>query len=294
MTETIIYQSGFQGNDQTVSIVIPYFNMVDFIDEAIQSAENQTYSNIEVIVVDDGSTCQKSKEKVESIKLKHGMVVRQENGGLSAARNTGIRVCSGAFVLPLDADDKLDPCYVEKCLPVLAGNDQIGVVYGETRLFGSVDKRLELGNPVLPDMLFANAVVATALFRKIHWEEFGGYKESMSKGLEDFEFWMNFHEKELKFSKVEGAVFFYRQTLGSMSRTENTRPENYRAMMMNIYNFHQDLYARHAGSIFERLVAREIVLQKLEGEKANQKRLFSLSLGGSRRLRFVLDRKTKR
>lgn len=131
-------------------------------------------------------------------------------------------------------------------------------------MFGSAVKVLKLRELLLPAMLFTNPVVATALFRESHWDEFGGYKEAMSKGLEDFEFWLNFHGRGLRFIKVEESVFYCPNTEGSMSRAENTKPGNYRKMMMNLFRFHEALYREHAESIFSRLISLEIrLLEKI-------------------------------
>ena len=100
-----------------VSVVIPTYNRADFICDAIDSVLNQTHSNIEIIVVDDGSTDNTSAvlEKYQD-RIK---IIRQENQGCSAARNSGIRFCSGNYVAFLDSDDKWLPQKTEEQLALL-------------------------------------------------------------------------------------------------------------------------------------------------------------------------------
>ena len=88
-----------------VSVIIPLFNQKQYVGEAIDSVLNQTYPNIEIIVVNDGSTDNPS-EVLEKYK-KDIIIINQENKGLAAARNTGIKNCSGKYIQFLDADDFL-------------------------------------------------------------------------------------------------------------------------------------------------------------------------------------------
>src|SRR5688500_19386279 len=91
------------------SVVIPCYNHSQFLEDAINSAKAQTYEDIEIIIIDDGGT-----QDLSPIKYKYSRdaewikFYRQDNKGLSAARNLGIKLASGEFILPLDADDKID------------------------------------------------------------------------------------------------------------------------------------------------------------------------------------------
>ena len=89
-----------------VSIIIPVYNVAPYLDRCVQSACNQTYRNIEIILVDDGSTdesgemCDRWAEKDSRVR-----VVHKKNGGLSDARNTGLDIAHGKYILFLDSDD---------------------------------------------------------------------------------------------------------------------------------------------------------------------------------------------
>ena len=98
-----------------ISIIIPIYNTSKYLSKCIESAENQTYDNIEIILVNDGSTddspniCNHYKNKYKNIK-----VIHKENGGLSDARNAGINLSLGKYILFLDSDDFLDKHAIEK------------------------------------------------------------------------------------------------------------------------------------------------------------------------------------
>ncbi len=100
-----------------VSVIIPVYNVRDYLDEAVNSAVSQTYRNLEIILVDDGSTdgsgrlCDAWKEKDSRI-----IVIHDRNEGLSEARNRGIRIASGEYICFLDSDDYYDTAFVEKLL----------------------------------------------------------------------------------------------------------------------------------------------------------------------------------
>lgn len=109
-----------------ISVVIPAYNAALYIKKAIESALNQTYSNIEVIVVDDGSTDNTAQIVAD---FKHVKYVYQSNKGPSAARNLGIRLAKGEYIAILDSDDYCDPRRLSAQAQVLDHNDQIDFVY---------------------------------------------------------------------------------------------------------------------------------------------------------------------
>lgn len=97
-----------------VSIIVPVYNVKDYLEKCINSICNQTYSNLEIILIDDGSTdesgkiCDKLSEEDSRIK-----VIHQENGGLADARNVGIDICTGDYISFVDSDDWIDMHMIE-------------------------------------------------------------------------------------------------------------------------------------------------------------------------------------
>ena len=97
-----------------ISVIVPAYNVEDYLENCLESISNQTHSNIEIIVVDDGSP-DRSGEIAEEYKKKDTRlkVIHQMNGGLSAARNTGLESATGDFVCFIDSDDWIEPDYLE-------------------------------------------------------------------------------------------------------------------------------------------------------------------------------------
>ena len=118
-----------------VSVVVPAYNPESFLLETIASAESQTHPNCEVVVVDDGSNKPESLELLERV-TDRVRLVRQANKGLAGARNAGIRNARGEFVVPLDADDLLEPQMVEQCLAAQHRRPENGFVYFDYTVFG--------------------------------------------------------------------------------------------------------------------------------------------------------------
>ena len=122
--------------DLLVSIIIPIFNVEKYLDRCIESVVNQTYKNLEIILVDDGSTdscpqmCDEWGLKDSRIK-----VVHKENAGLGMARNTGIDNASGEYIFFFDSDDYVDVTTVERCVKSAVENDSEVVAYGRNDVY---------------------------------------------------------------------------------------------------------------------------------------------------------------
>lgn len=105
--------------DNLVSIIVPVYNTEKYLDACINSILNQTYTNLEIILVDDGSTDNSGKLLDEFAgKDKRIKVIHQKNAGQSAARNVGIRYANGDFVSFIDGDDEISPDFIKELLAV--------------------------------------------------------------------------------------------------------------------------------------------------------------------------------
>jgi glycosyltransferase involved in cell wall biosynthesis len=170
-----------------VSVIVPCYNGGCFLDQMLASLEAQTFRDFETVIVDDGSTEPETIAMLSN--LPAGIrVVRQENLGLAAARNTGFRDARADFVLPLDCDDALAPSFLTETVALLnAAPADVGFVFSDMRATGA------LGG-ILPrrfnrfDQLFLNRLPYCLLLRKSAWREVGGYDETMRDGYEDWEF----------------------------------------------------------------------------------------------------------
>jgi len=116
-------------NKISCSIIIPTYNHAKYIERSISSALAQTVKDIEVIVIDDGST----DDTPERVKKFGDSIIyhRKINGGLGAARNTGLKMSSGKYIQFLDADDIIDPLKLEQQLKVFKQDETLAVVYSD-------------------------------------------------------------------------------------------------------------------------------------------------------------------
>lgn len=229
-----------------VSVVIPIYNSEEYLDETIQSVIDQTYSDLEIILIDDGSTdssgakCDGWLEKDNRIAVLH-----IENVGPSRARNLGISKATGDYILPVDSDDILGAEYVEKAIDIMQKDPDMGIVYCEARLFGAKNEKWKLPQYSIREMLIANCIFATALFRRSDWKIVGGYSSDMKWGIEDYDFWLSIIALGRKVYQIPEELFYYRIHKGSRSSIYETNKDYVVQMKENIFSRHQELYLKN-------------------------------------------------
>jgi glycosyltransferase involved in cell wall biosynthesis len=196
-----------------VSVVIPCYKQAHFLKDAVESVKNQTYKNVEIIVVNDGSP-----DNTTEVANRLGVrCIEKKNGGLSSARNAGIKAAKGELILPLDADDKIDPLFLEKTVPHTKEYD---IVSTSLRTFGN-ENRTWGSNweyPNLSQMRRHNQINCCSLFSKKLWYNIGGYDENMKDGFEDWDFWLTALERGARIKVIPEHLFYYRKHGVSMLR----------------------------------------------------------------------------
>jgi glycosyltransferase involved in cell wall biosynthesis len=177
-----------------VSIIIPCYNYGHYLKVAVDSCIHQTWKNIEIIVVNDGSPDDTKRvaeaciEKYSKFKIR---LINQENMGLSASRNNAIALSRGDYILPLDADDLFEPYMVQKCVALLENQREIAIAYTGCRYFGDMDKISDWIRPWNFRLLCDKDILCYAsMYRRNVWEFIGGYGLDMAIGYEDWEFWI--------------------------------------------------------------------------------------------------------
>lgn len=216
-----------------VTCVVPCYNYDYYLAECLTSLVNQT-EKCEIIVVDDGST-DKTKEVASQFPVKY---VYQENKGLSGARNTGIKLAQTEKVFCLDADDKVDKLYVEKC------SKYPGVVVTGIQHFGGFGWGAFPNTDFMrmSDFLLTNRIHCASMFDKKDWEAVGGYDEQMKEGYEDWEFWIRLKKLGCRITCIKELLFYYRVHGDSMS-FKSRRPETDARIRKYIREKHSDLYS---------------------------------------------------
>jgi glycosyltransferase involved in cell wall biosynthesis len=223
------------------SIVIPCFNHADYLAEAIDSALAQTYPAVEVIVVNDGST-----DNSEVVALAYGdriRYIRQDNAGLPAARNTGIRWARGDYILFLDADDILDGDFVAKCMRVLDAHPEAGFVYPQRRLFGRESGESRFPPYDVAELKKSNYISAVSLIRAsvLHVHTFD---ETFTWGWEDWDFFLTLAEHGITGILLDEPLFSYRRHADKSSMLDSLLYRSRRARLQ-IVRAHPGLYTRY-------------------------------------------------
>jgi glycosyltransferase involved in cell wall biosynthesis len=168
----------------TVTVVVPCFNTHRLIGEAIASVCAQTFKDIELLVVDDGSTDPETLACLAALPPDI-RVVHQENRGLPAARNTGMRLARGRYVMPLDCDDRLEPTMIAACVEAA---ERTGAAYAYAAIALVGDAAGVVSKPFnFFEQLATNNLPYCLLMRRDIWEQVGGYDEAMRLGYEDWE-----------------------------------------------------------------------------------------------------------
>jgi len=197
------------------SIIIPCYNYGNFLTQAIESALSQTFdqNQIEIIVVNDGST----DDTIDVAKHYPIRLISQTRQGLSIARNNGIALSSGHYILPLDADDMIHNCFLEKTIPILDNDSTIGVVFTHREHFGLLTTIKYANEFDLEKMKRKCSINYCSLFRKEIWKDCGGYNSNMNPSYEDWDFWLNIAKRGWKFELVDEVLFYYRKHGRSLS-----------------------------------------------------------------------------
>jgi len=228
-----------------VSIIVPCYKQAHFLNESLQSVLDQTYVDWECIIVNDGSP-----DNTESIaqqwceKDNRFTYLYKENGGLPSARNEGVKSSKGEFIVALDSDDILHSDFLTQLVPELKSNDNLGIVscyrYFFSKNKSNIIKEYKASGSTYRDLMFENKLMPSSLYRKKCWEEVGGYDESMIKGFEDWEFWINITKRGWEFKFVEEFLFYYRKAKKSM--LVDTLKNHSEVNMEYIFKKHKELY----------------------------------------------------
>lgn len=182
-----------------VSVIIPSYNAGRYVKEAVDSALAQTYKNIEIIVVDDGST-DNTKEILEPyIAARKIKYIYQANKGLAGARNIGIKNSKGEYVAFLDADDIFLPEKIEKQVSQMEANPACDMSYCDLYHFWDeepdklfkLDYKYYSGRDVLPNLLKRSFIApVTVLLRRTVFDRYGLFSEEIKQFAEDWELWL--------------------------------------------------------------------------------------------------------
>ena len=211
-------------SDPRVSITMPSFNVAPYISAAIESILSQSFTDYEIIVVNDGSPDTEALEDSLEPYFDYVIYANQEHGGVSSARNTGLRLARAPIIAQLDADDQWLPNFLSTLMEVMDRRPDLDVLYSNAVIFGgSPDdgkEKMELSGSsgeVTFDRLISEkcTVLSSSLIgRKEIFHRAGGFDESL-RASEDFDMW-------LRILKCGGRIDYNRSVLARSRRRRDS------------------------------------------------------------------------
>lgn len=206
---------------EIISVIIPCYNQGVYIQEALDSLAKCDPALYEVIIINDGSSDSYTNEYLKNLSENGYSVIFQVNKGLGEARNVGIAHARGQYILPLDADNKILPAYLEESLEVFSSQKEVAVVYGNAGYFGQKTGILKPGHFNLQRMMLGNYIDACAVIKKSVLKEVGYYDSMKIMGFEDWDLWLRIAFKGYKFHYIDKVLFEYRVSSNSMIKNLN-------------------------------------------------------------------------
>src|SRR3972149_933183 len=200
------------------------------------------FTNWECIIVNDGSsdnTTEAARQLIANYSDKQIRLIEKKNGGLSDARNVGIKNSKGKYILPLDADDLIHPEMLQKTVSLLKTQTEIAIAYTDVKHFGSANRIICAGEYDFKKLCFQNHLNYCSLYRREAWESAGGYNPNMVWGYEDWDFWISCGEKGYYGKRSSEPLFMYRVKETSMY---TKALEHHSELMARIILNHLNLY----------------------------------------------------
>jgi glycosyltransferase involved in cell wall biosynthesis len=249
-----------------VSVVIPCYNSSAYLRETLESVFAQTLRDFEIVLVDDGST-DGTQGLIERLAAENpGGTLRfvfQANTGVAGARNRGISMARGRYILPLDADDLIAPTMLESCAAVLDAEPDITLVYTDREEFGDVEATWKAGQYDLARLKYFNQMSYCSMYRRAMWEALGGYRLNVN-GFDDWDFWIAAAARGMRGRHVPGALLKHRKRKDSqMLQIVN----GYEALFAKIILNNRETYSAHEVKAAEALVSTGEVAPFLRSAK---------------------------
>ncbi|MCK0109025.1 glycosyltransferase family 2 protein [Flavobacteriaceae bacterium S0825] len=273
-----------------VSIIVPCYNQAQYLDECLNSVFDQVYSNWECIIVNDGSTdnteavAKKWQDKDNRIKY-----LSKKNGGLSAARNSGISIAKGQFILPLDSDDKISNNYIAQAVNTFEEDSTLKLVYCNAEKFGDESGLWNLPPFSLYNLSQNNLIFPCAMYKKKDWEIIGGYDVNMIYGWEDWEFWISLLKNGGGVKKLDLVGFYYR--IKAVSMLKNIDEEKGIFLLNYLSVKHADFFVKHYGSF--KFLAQETERIKNSYEEKLKSEKFVINAFLKKFFGFTIFKKSK-
>jgi glycosyltransferase involved in cell wall biosynthesis len=231
--------------EDLVSVVIATYNMGRYLPQAVQSVLGQSYANVDVQIVDDGSTDETPSVLKQWDDHPRVRIHSQANAGKARAMNQGVALSGGSFIAFLDADDVWLPEKLSRQMPLFAGHSEVGVVYSDYERMDGEGAALPKGpthmhrGRVSGPLLIENFVpYSTGIVRREYFERIGGFDERIRMGL-DYDLWLRL-SAYCQFDFIPAPTARYRIWAGQMSKNYHQRYKSGISIMQNFLEHNPD------------------------------------------------------
>lgn len=258
-----------------VSVIIPAYNTGEVIRETIGSVIAQTYSNFEIIIIDDGSN-DNTQEIIKSINDNRIKYYYQKNSGLPAqVRNAGVKFSKGELIAFLDHDDAWMPEKLQAQIEVIKNNPDIALVSANAFFMYDKEKTKKLlitgvksgyfkANVFIP---LSRVIPSTILVKKSSFDKVGGFNEAPDLfAAEDYDFWLRIYSQFLCYY-INAPLMYYREKTGSASGKESEmlkRALHHYNKYFSAYGFPKKINQARRFEMLAALYARKIFLRDKE------------------------------
>jgi glycosyltransferase involved in cell wall biosynthesis len=229
----------FKNPISLVSIIIPCYNQGQYLSAALESVLAQSYLHWECVVVNDASPDNTLEVANRYAEMDERIMVLnlEKNGGLANARNRGIAATRGNFIVPLDADDKLHPDFLEKTISVYAAHPGVKVIYSDAWQFGDSNSYAKRDDINMKELCIRNFFQPTALFSRHHFSLTEGYRRNIF-GYEDWDMWLQLIDRIEHAKRIPEALVYLRVKSFSMiiELTDNKVMEQKVRQQLYLYN----------------------------------------------------------
>jgi glycosyltransferase involved in cell wall biosynthesis len=221
-----------------VSVIIPCYNHGRFIDGAVDSVLGQTFTDIEIVIVNDGSTDDYTNGLLANYDRPKARVIHSENRGPAGARNLAVSQCACEYILNLDADDRFRATFLERAVGILDSKPEVGIVGCWAQTYGDFRYIIKYKGGTAAQSLLGMQCSATSMYRRECWSAVGGYDETIEH-YEDWDFYLKITTRGWVVEVIPEILLDYCKRRGSRCDTsEHDRPR----FASHIVDRHLDLY----------------------------------------------------
>ena len=233
-----VLASGSLPKGSGIQIIIPCKNDGDFLVEAIASVEESIVYNVELTIVNDGSTDSETLRVIESLSQLNYEVIHTEGVGLSQARNLAAERSQTCAVLPLDADNRLRPALLNKLTKL--ENNTVDIIHGPWKKFGLNSDVISPPDMTMDNLVWGNSIDACALIRRELLQQLGGW-DAQLPFWEDWDLWLGAVQANARTVKIDEVAIEYLVRPHSLSRNVHEDENQHKHVVAHITQKHLPL-----------------------------------------------------